>query len=113
MQSGRLESALAGVLRIRSSTAARQITQKHRVVVDGVTYGIRSNANPDQRNDMLEFSVEVAWSRPQAGVCDGQRQAKKKKKKKKKKKFLGREALTKKAAGNRSRGREGTRRKAH
>lgn len=60
VQAGRLGSAFAGVLRIRSSTAARQITQKHRVVVDGVTYDIRSAANPDQRNDMLEFSVEVA-----------------------------------------------------
>lgn len=60
VQGGRLESAFAGVLRIRSSTAARQITQKHRVVVDDVTYNIRSSANPDQRNDMLEFSVEVA-----------------------------------------------------
>lgn len=60
VQGGRLESAFAGVLRIRSSIAARQITQKHRVAVDGVTYNIRSNANPDQRNDMLEFSIEVA-----------------------------------------------------
>lgn len=59
IQAGRIETAFAGVLRIRSSTQAREITQQHRVTVDGVTYGIKSNANPDQRNDMLEFSVEA------------------------------------------------------
>lgn len=58
VQAGRLESAFAGALRIRSSTAARQITQQHRVVLDGVTYDIKSVSNPDQRNDMIEMSVE-------------------------------------------------------
>jgi len=58
VQAGRIESAFAGVLRIRSSAAARQITQQHRVVLDGVTYDIKSVANPDQRNDMIEMSIE-------------------------------------------------------
>lgn len=58
LQAGRLESAFAGVLRIRSSTTTRQITQQHRVVLDGVIYDIKSVANPDQRNDMIEMSIE-------------------------------------------------------
>lgn len=58
LQAGRLESAFAGVVRIRSSSMARTITQQHRVVIGGVTYDIKSVSNPDQRNDMIEMSVE-------------------------------------------------------
>lgn len=59
IQAGRLTSSFAGVLRIRSSSQSREITTRHRVVVGGVTYNIRSVANPDQRNDMLEFGIET------------------------------------------------------
>lgn len=59
VQQGRIASAFAGVLRIRSSVTARAITQAHRVVLDGVTYNIRSIANPDQRGDMLEMVIET------------------------------------------------------
>jgi SPP1 family predicted phage head-tail adaptor len=58
LSSGRLESALAGVLRIRSSDAARQITADQRVTIDGIAHQIRSIANPDQRNRMIEMTVE-------------------------------------------------------
>ncbi|MGB3042453.1 MAG: phage head closure protein [Xanthobacteraceae bacterium] len=59
IQQGRIADAAAGVIRVRSSTATRLIDGKYRVVVDGVTYNVRSHANPDQRNDMLELVVET------------------------------------------------------
>lgn len=59
IQQGRLASAQAGVLRIRSSSITRQIDDTFRVVLDGVVMNIRSAINPDQRNDMIEFSVET------------------------------------------------------
>ncbi|QIB32639.1 phage head closure protein [Ancylobacter pratisalsi] len=59
LQAGRLASMFGGVVRIRSSQATREITQKDRVVLDGVIYNIRSVANPDQRHDMLEMGVEA------------------------------------------------------
>lgn len=59
IQQGRIADAQAGVLRVRSSTATRLIDGKYRVVADGVVYDIKSHANPDQRNDMLEFIVET------------------------------------------------------
>ena len=59
IQQGRIASAQAGVLRVRSSTDTRLITDKHRVIVDGTTFNVRGHANPDQRNDMLEFVVET------------------------------------------------------
>lgn len=59
IQQGRLADNSAGVLRVRSSIATRQITQVHRVVVGGTIYNIRSSDNPDQHNDMLEFTVET------------------------------------------------------
>lgn len=59
IQQGRIASAEAGVIRVRSSSTTRQINDTFRVVLDGVTYNVRSNLNPDQRNDMLEFAVET------------------------------------------------------
>lgn len=59
IQQGRIADASAGVLRVRSSTATRLIDATYRVLVDGVTYNVRGVANPDQRNDMLEFPVET------------------------------------------------------
>ena len=59
IQHGRLASTLAGVLRIRSSTDARQITTEHRVLVNNIAYNIRSIANPDQRDDMIELTIET------------------------------------------------------
>lgn len=59
IQQGRIADNQAGALRVRSSTATRQIDATYRVTLDGVTYNIRSVINPDQRNDMLEFAIET------------------------------------------------------
>lgn len=58
LAAGRLESALGGVLKIRSSIAARALTTSHRVTIDGDRFQIRSIANPDRRNRFLEMVVE-------------------------------------------------------
>lgn len=58
LEAGRLEAALAGVLRVRSSIQARTITASHRVLIDGAAHQIRSIANPDQRRRFIEFVVE-------------------------------------------------------
>jgi SPP1 family predicted phage head-tail adaptor len=64
IQQGRIADNQAGVLRIRSSSVTRLINDTYRVAVDGVTYDVRSNSNPDQRNDMLEFIVETDGTVP-------------------------------------------------
>jgi SPP1 family predicted phage head-tail adaptor len=64
IQQGRIADNQAGVLRVRSSTATRLVDDTYRVVVDGVTYDMRSHANPDQVNDMLEFIVETTGESP-------------------------------------------------
>jgi SPP1 family predicted phage head-tail adaptor len=43
---------------IRSSVQARTIKEGWRVIVDNVTYNIRSIINPDERNKALEITVE-------------------------------------------------------
>lgn len=58
LQADRLQASLGGVLRVRSSTETRAITEAHRVLIDGVPYQIRSIANPDQKNRYLEMTVE-------------------------------------------------------
>ena len=58
IQAGRVADNAAGVLRIRSSSQSRAITTQHRVTVDGAVWNIRSITNPDQRNDMLELTLE-------------------------------------------------------
>lgn len=62
IQQGRIASAQAGVLRIRSSSVTRQIGDTFRVKVDGVTMNVRSVINPDQHNDMIELAVETDGS---------------------------------------------------
>ncbi|CAM5401845.1 hypothetical protein AFEL58S_02047 [Afipia felis] len=59
IQQGRLADNQAGALRVRSSGATKQINSTFRVVVDGVIYNIRSSINPDQRNDMIEFTIDT------------------------------------------------------
>lgn len=54
----RLSSTAFGILTVRASTAARRLTPKHRVLVDGVPHQIRSIGNPDQRGAFLEMIVE-------------------------------------------------------
>lgn len=64
LQQGRIADNQAGVLRVRSSAATRLVNDTYRVVVDGVTYDVRSHTNPDQTNDMLEFIVETTGESP-------------------------------------------------
>ena len=56
----RLQVSLAGVLRVRSSSETRVITEQHRVQIGGVPYNIRSVSNPDRRGRYLEMTVERA-----------------------------------------------------
>lgn len=58
LQAGRLESPVAGILRIRSSSQVRTITEAHRATIDGVPYQIRSIVNPDSRGKYLDMVVE-------------------------------------------------------
>jgi len=59
IQQGRIAENQAGALRLRSSTKSRQIDATFRVIVDDVTYNVRSITNPDQRNDMIEMAIET------------------------------------------------------
>lgn len=59
IQQGRISSASAGALRVRSSPEMRAVDATYRVLLDGVTFNVRGVANPDQRNDMLEFPIET------------------------------------------------------
>lgn len=64
IQQGRIADNQSGVLRIRSSNKARAIDDTYRVVLDGVTYNVRSNSNPDQRNDTIEMVIETDGTVP-------------------------------------------------
>lgn len=56
IQNGRMASAQAGVLRIRSTSKARQIDQTFRVLVDELVMNIASKTHVD---DMIELAVET------------------------------------------------------
>lgn len=58
VEAGRVESALAGTLTIRVSTAALEILTSDRAVIDGVPWNIRSIANEDQHRKYLTLVVE-------------------------------------------------------
>lgn len=58
IEAGRLEAAIAGVLQIRSFTLSRTVTEKDRVLIDDIPHQIRAIVNPDQRNEMLDMTVE-------------------------------------------------------
>lgn len=58
LESGRIAAATAGVLRIRSFTLSRTITEKDRVMIDDIPHVVRSISNPDQKNRELEMTVE-------------------------------------------------------
>lgn len=58
LEAGRLSSAVAGVLTVRSSNDTRQITEVHRVMIDNVPYQVQAIINPDQRYKYLEMTVE-------------------------------------------------------
>lgn len=58
IEAGRMEAAMAGVLRVRSCSQARDLTESDRVLIDGIVFQIRAISNPDGRNKHLELSVE-------------------------------------------------------
>jgi SPP1 family predicted phage head-tail adaptor len=58
MDAGRLESAVGGVLTVRSSSETRAITAADRVTIVGDVYVIISITDPDQRGATLEMLVE-------------------------------------------------------
>lgn len=58
LEAGRLESAVAGTLKVRSSNASREVTAADRAIINGQPYAIRSVTNPDRHNKYLEMSVE-------------------------------------------------------
>jgi SPP1 family predicted phage head-tail adaptor len=58
LDGGRTTDNVGGVLTIRSSTEAREITAATRVVIDEEVWNVRSVTNPDQRNKHLEMVVE-------------------------------------------------------
>lgn len=68
IQQGRIADLQSGVLRIRSSTTTRAIDDTYRVLLDGVTYNVKSNSNPDQRNDVIELLIETDGSVPVVAV---------------------------------------------
>lgn len=59
IESGRIESAVAGRLTVRSSAQSRTVTTANRVLIDNVAYDIHAIINPDQRNKYLEMTVEM------------------------------------------------------
>lgn len=58
VEAGRLETSMAGTLRVRWSSESRAITTAHRVLIDGEAYQIRSIENEDRRNRDLVMVVE-------------------------------------------------------
>jgi SPP1 family predicted phage head-tail adaptor len=64
IQQGRIADNQSGVLTIRSSATTRVIDDTYRVVLDGVNYNVKSNSNPDQRNDVIELLIETDGSVP-------------------------------------------------
>ena len=58
LEAGRLESAVAGVLKVRSSVQARTVDASWRVLIDSVAYQVRSITNPDRRDRFLEMTIE-------------------------------------------------------
>lgn len=58
IEAGRLESAVAGTIAVRSTNASRGVTAADRAVIGGVPYAIKGITNPDRRNKFLEMSVE-------------------------------------------------------
>lgn len=58
LEAGRLESAVAGTLKVRSSATTRGVTAADRALINGTVYAIRAITNPDRRNRYLEMTVE-------------------------------------------------------
>lgn len=59
IEAGRLQSAIAGVLKVRSSEFTRSITSEHRAVIAGAAYNILSNVCEDRRGKYQTMVVQV------------------------------------------------------
>ena len=58
IEAGRMQSSVVGVVKIRSDSGSRTITEADRVLIDGIVYSIISIENPDRRNRFLKMEVE-------------------------------------------------------
>lgn len=58
VEAGRLNSAMLGTLRVRSSSQSRAIDATYTVVIDDLQHQVRTISNPDQNNKYLEMTVE-------------------------------------------------------
>lgn len=58
LDAGRLAVPLAGVLRVRSSSETRALTEGARVLIDAEAYNILSIANEDRHDRFLTMTVE-------------------------------------------------------
>ncbi len=56
--SGRIESQVGSVLRVRHTAVTAAITPANRVLIKSVTYNIRSVSQPDRRNKVVEMVLE-------------------------------------------------------
>lgn len=58
VEAGRLESAVAGTLKVRSSAAARGVSAADRVIINGETFAIFAIMNEDRHDRYLTMTVE-------------------------------------------------------
>ena len=58
LEQGRLESPQRGTITVRSDSVVQSITTEHRAVINTEPFQIRSIANPDRRNKLVEMVVE-------------------------------------------------------
>jgi SPP1 family predicted phage head-tail adaptor len=58
LEAGRLEAALAGVLKVRYSSEIAAVDASWSVTIDGERHQIRSISNPDQKTRIVEMTVE-------------------------------------------------------
>ena len=58
IENGAIQNPQAIVLKVRSSSVTRTITEAHRALINGQYYNIRSIENPDRRSRFIEMVLE-------------------------------------------------------
>ena len=58
VEAGRLNSAIMGMLHVRSSSQTRAIDATYTVVIDDLQHQVRAISNPDQNDKYLEMTIE-------------------------------------------------------
>lgn len=58
VEAGRLAAPMSGTLKVRWSSETTAITERHRVLIQGEPWNIRSVANEDQRHRFITMTVE-------------------------------------------------------